>query len=512
LLSRRGKRDAKSDDYVALTKSAKEARSALEPASLLQKHEWLFRDHWVEESADDLADDAHDWRKRDERVAGLRAEALREVHKATGPAGVVELADLGNAPYVVGYLYSERILERDNVAEAIGWALNPTDAAKANARRLLIAGLINGRQDASERSALLDGLACTLAEDDFVRVLLGAPFRRETWQRVDRLSDQARKTYWGAVSPDWVRDDYEEAAEAVERLVSAKRPRAAFHSAHYNVEKFDQELLFRLMTAIAKDSEEPEGHFRLQQHYIEDAFERINQSPALSLEQKAGLEYLYIDALAKPRVHGGKYGIPNLTKYVDAHPELYVQAIVYTYRRKTDGIDPPEFAVPDEQAAHFAQQGYKLLSGIETVLGRDEHGDIQADKLRSWIKAVRDACGELGRLETADINIGELLAHAPSAGDGVWPCEPVRDVLEELHSDAVMRGAHTGLFNARGDHWRGEGGTQERELANKYRAWAEALQYSHPYVSSNLLMGMVRTYEHDARREDTEANINRRLR
>jgi addiction module HigA family antidote len=511
LLSRRVKRHTKSDDYVALSKAAKEARSALEPANLLQKHEWLFRNHWVEESADDLADDAHDWQKREERVSALRADALREIHGALGTAGVVELADLGNAPYVVGYLYSERVLEPDNVAEAIRAALVPGDPTKTSSRRVLIAGLINGRDEESERSALLDGLASTLTEDDFVRVLLGAPFRRDTWQRVDALSDDARKTYWSAVSPDWVPDADEEAAEAVERLITAKRPRAVFHSAHYNVEKFDTELLFRLMTAIAKDSEEPEGYYRLQQHYIEEAFERIDKSSALTLDQKAGLEYLYIDALAKPHVRGGKYGIPNLVKYVDAHPELYVQAIVYTYRRKDAGTDPPEFSVPDEQGAHFASQGYKLLSGIETVPGRDEHGDLNVDNLRAWIKAVRDACEGLGRLEVAEVNIGQLLAHAPPGTDGVWPCEPVRDLLEELHSDAIMRGAHTGLFNARGVHWRGQGGAQERELADKYRAWAEALQYSHPYVSSNLLMGMVQTYEDGARREDTKASIQRRL-
>ena len=106
----------------------------------------------------------------------------------------------------------------------------------------------------------------------------------------------------------------------VVRLMGAKRPRAAFHCAHYDIAKFDPELLYRLMEAIVKESEEPEGHFRLQQHYIEEAFERINTSTVLTLDQKAGLEYLYIDALAKPRVHGGKYGIPNLERYVDAHP------------------------------------------------------------------------------------------------------------------------------------------------------------------------------------------------
>jgi addiction module HigA family antidote len=511
LLSRRAKRQANDDDYVVLTASAKRARAALEPTDLLQKHEWLFRNHWVEESADDLADDGHDYQKREERVAALRTDALREVHVARGPAGVAELADLGDAHYVVGYLYAERVIERDAIAGAIRAALVDERPNKANTKRLLIAGLINGRSDPHDRQTLLDRLKGELPENDFLRVLLAAPFRRETWCRVDSLSDEAKRAYWSTVFPEGFRDADDDAIESVERLIAAKRPRAAFHTAHYNLEKFDPELLFRLMTAIAKDSDEPEGHFQLQQHYIEEAFERINQGTELTLDQKAGLEYLYIDALGRPHVRGGKYGIPNLTKYVEVHPELYVQAIVYTYKRKDDGSDPPEFSVAQDQVTHFAQQGYKLLSGIETVPGRNEQGQLTTEGLRAWINAVRNACVELGRLEVTDLKIGELLAHALSGTDGVWPCEPVRDVLEEVHSDAMMRGVHTGQFNARGVHSRGEGGAQERELADKYRAWAEALQYSHPYVSSQLLMRLTKTYEHDARREDTEANINRRL-
>ena len=75
-----------------------------------------------------------------------------------------------------------------------------------------------------------------------------------------------------------------------------------------------------------------------------------------------------------------------------------------------------------------------------------------------------------------------------------------------------MQGAHTGVYNSRGAHWRGEGGDQERELAEKYRRWGKALQVSHPFVASKLLMGLAKTYEQEAIREDTEAGIRRRLR
>jgi hypothetical protein len=55
-------------------------------------------------------------------------------------------------------------------------------------------------------------------------------------------------------------------------------------------------------------------------------------------------------------------------------------------------------------------------------------------------------------------------------------------------------------------------GGQERELAVKYRGWTEELQSSHPMLASNLLMGMVRTYEGEADQYDAEAGIRRRLR
>jgi hypothetical protein len=79
--------------------------------------------------------------------------------------------------------------------------------------------------------------------------------------------------------------------------------------------------------------------------------------------------------------------------------------------------------------------------------------------------------------------------------------------MEETQSESLMNGARTGVYNSRGVHWRGEGGGQERELAEKYRKWAQALQVSHPFVASKLLMGLAITYDHEASHEDMEAGI-----
>jgi hypothetical protein len=84
--------------------------------------------------------------------------------------------------------------------------------------------------------------------------------------------------------------------------------------------------------------------------------------------------------------------------------------------------------------------------------------------------------------------------------------------MEDILSEDMMRGAYTGVYNSRGVHTRGPGGDQERQLANKYRKLAQQIRASSPYVASELLLRLTETYEREAVREDTEEQINRRLR
>ena len=173
--------------------------------------------------------------------------------------------------------------------------------------------------------------------------------------------------------------------------------------------------------------------------------------------------------------------------------------------RSTNGKSAPEKAIK------LAKCGYKLLDSLKRSPGHDTLGELQPELLAKWVKTVREGCAELARLDIADIYLGKLFSCAPEGKDGIWPCEPVREVMEDIQSEKISNGVCTGLYNSRGAHSRGEGGDQERALAEKYREWARALQYSHSFVASSVLMGMVRMYEHDANREDTEASIRRRL-
>ncbi|WP_213285489.1 hypothetical protein [Bradyrhizobium sp. sGM-13] len=75
-------------EATGLAAAGKAAYAALEPSDLLNKHLWLFRDGWVEESAEEIEDiDKIDFNKREERIKEQRVEALREILRNAASLG-----------------------------------------------------------------------------------------------------------------------------------------------------------------------------------------------------------------------------------------------------------------------------------------------------------------------------------------------------------------------------------------------------------------------------------------
>ena len=88
-----------------------------------------------------------------------------------------------------------------------------------------------------------------------------------------------------------------------------------------------------------------------------------------------------------------------------------------------------------------------------------------------WVTEARRLLADSGRTTIGDLVIGEVLAYVPPDSDGLWPAEPVRDLIEDLRSPKFEAGLHTGKFNSRGMTSRSpaDGGAQERALAAQHR-------------------------------------------
>lgn len=75
--------------------------------------------------------------------------------------------------------------------------------------------------------------------------------------------------------------------------------------------------------------------------------------------------------------------------------------------------------------------------------------------LRRWVRSARLAFVDSDRDDIGDEQVGRVLSASPEGSDGIWPAEPVRELIEMIGSTRIETGLHTGIVNTRGITSRG---------------------------------------------------------
>jgi addiction module HigA family antidote len=489
---------------------ARAAYDALQPNDLVSRHQWLFADQWVDESFDEIEEANFDVARWERKITALRTSALHEVWASSGYQGIVGLCERGNGSYVVGRLLAG-VIPNVEAAELIDSVFKERPSKSAAIDRG-ISGFLDALPDEAR-----DGVLVTLigrfpsqeveGGDKTVRLLLSAPFRRPTWLHVGNLPKTLSDRYWKEVYPHWANHDRDELREMIARLMEVNRPRAAFHVVQLKPEGVEATVLLRLMTEVATNAAEPQGGYMLQSYDIARALKALDESTAISDEQMAQLEFMYLGALADE-----EYGIPHLEAQLSRSPAMFMQAIGLSYKRSDDGEDPAEWrpAGTDDSVSAVATQALRLLQKAKRIPGTRPDGTIDVNDLKSWISEINGLCKRYARENVGGHVVGEFLAKCRPGEDGIWPCEPVRRALEEVGSREITDGMVLGAINSRGAVWRGEGGSQERELAGKYRGWSKKVALEFP-VTSRLLEQIATHYDYDAKWHDADADVRRRV-
>jgi hypothetical protein len=485
---------------------ARRAYSSLTPRDVVIRHQWLFAAHWLQESVDEIEDDRLDYQKREERVRNARVDALREIWTEKGFDGIRELTSASGASGTIGWHLADGVIDESDFPEFIARCLAVADAALATKIDELLAGFLR-KLRREMRLATLRPLAGSLSGDPMARLLKASPFEHDTWLLVDEQEPAAREAYWRDVYPGLLHSDSPDLNEAVDRLLEAGRPRAAFQAVHMAFDNVETSRLKRLLEhAGTRDGEAP-GTYRLDSHYISEALSTLNGRSGVARDEMARLEFLFIRALDRT-----EHGIPNLERQLAESPRLFVQVLALAFKRSDDGEDPPEWRIQnDEQRQALALAAYTLLDRIRRIPGTDDNGTINAADLKTWITETRALCLELGRAAIGDQKIGQVLSVAPVGAEGVWPCEPVRDVLEDVASREIGIGIEVAVYNARGMHHVKDDAADERALAERYRAWSRKLAFGHPYVAT-VLEEIAQRYDREAKRWISDAAVRRRLR
>jgi hypothetical protein len=185
-------------------------------------------------------------------------------------------------------------------------------------------------------------------------------------------------------------------------------------------------------------------------------------------------------------------------------PALFMDCITLVYKPR----NAPTSESTDDSRKAGAELGWSVLHHGRGVPGQNDDGSINAAKFADWVTTARKIAADTDRQAVTDIILGEWLSNCPADSDGTWPCGPVRDLLERPESKDIGRGFHTGVINNRGVHSRapGDGGAQERALAQRYHDFAKLLLGSHPATAA-VLEGIAGSYHRQAAEQDDDAKL-----
>ncbi|WP_107840027.1 HigA family addiction module antitoxin [Metasolibacillus meyeri] len=483
---------------------AREVYNILRPQDIVIRHNWLFLNNWVKESVDEISDEDFDYQKREERIDRLRLEAINEIWSERRFEGVKELVNETNAANVIGHYVLSCIIDVKERVDFISKCLSVNVDLKSKFESCL-QGFILAIED-DLRTEVLQIAVNELPFEEQIRLFICAPFQKSTWRLLDGFKEEIRKAYWKEVIPTWRRHAPSEVTEIIDSLLEARRPRAAFHAVHIDFKNIETSRLKQLLYDVAAVNNETTDNFQLESYHISKALNSLNGRTGITLDEMAQLEFLFINVL-----NSSEYDIPNLEAQIAESPVLFVQAIVFAYKRSDEGEDPLEWRITNtEQQAAIATAAHRLLNKIAKIPGTNKNGDIDTVTLTKWLKEVRRLCQEYSRAEIGDQCLGQLLAKAPIDQNGIWPCQEVCEVMDEITSLEIGTGFYVGVLNSRGVHWKDSEGLQERKLATKYRNWAEHLHFQYPYVGA-ILENIAQFYDNEAKSRDTEAQISKRL-
>ncbi len=503
-LTRRGRhQDIDAGDRTG----ARRAYELLVPRNPAARHQWLFVNQWVEESADELEDEELDFHKWQERIARQRLDALREVWEEAGLSGIKELCRSGGASSMIGLHIAEIHTGVEQRVKFVQDMLAEQSTDLQDKCEQCISGFL-ARFELADRDTVLQRLLgiSDFDEGGIVRLLGCAPFDSGTWKHVDRLPMTLKQGYWETVDPRWGPHDTSAMATVVDELLKVNRPCAAFNIAHMDWELLDSSRLMGLLTEVATNDSEPSEHTQIDRFYISEALNTLEQRGDTSRDDLAQLEFRFIGIL-----YNTAHGIPNLEVQLSESPVMFMQALALVFKRK-DGREDPigwQLANTDNQNA-VASAAYSLLTNASRIPGTQTDNSINFGELRIWLEEVRSLTAEYGRADVGDQMIGQLLSHCPPGEDGIWPCESVREAIEDIGSQEIGIGMSIGIRNARGAFWRGEDEPQERALAERYRNWSRELTFEYPFTA-RLLEQIAVSYDHQATWWENQEGVRQRL-
>ena len=470
----------------------------LAPDDLIEAHSWLF------DFGPCLPDvSSRDENEHEKQVVSSQQEAVQEISARGGRRVLRQLVRVAEDPGSVGTAVARELDTNEMLSLALE-CLSTTEPKEKEFARGFLRQCFQ-ESDWGILDAALDGAKSTgNSNPEAVAAIYFAASRKDMASCMQRLlseDGQVQEAYWSNVDERhimWAKLNEQEFSRAVNYLLAAGRSLSAARLLNHR--SMSSGVIVQVLEQIPIDrsrNTEPERtRDGLSSYRISQLFEQLDAADDVSNEVIARLEILYIHELREDR--------PNLELYKEIVrvPSLFAELTFGSSDGQKD-----EVKLEAEKRKVIGDLAFEILRYNRELPGMQSDGTVDLDSLCNWVSEARRLCNESGRREIGDQYIGQILANAPADADGLWPCEPVRDALEEYSGkENIGMGFIEGKCNLRGVTRREmyEGGEQERNLATKFREDAANCKIRWP-STAKLLRKLAADYEAQAIDVDNRA-------
>ena len=464
-----------------------EAIKALEPGDVIAQHAWLFVPHVTLPSRREWSTD---YETRDAYLQEQRNRAFNSI-MSKGPdiSPILALSATGSAdPRTVGLTFADRagapafdadvlalpfnnegahgafslaFLSRRTEQEGVPWLIGHAETLIKEGRSSdAVAAITCAGSDADIRDWISAQPAAfqdcywkrvdlwspgVRDDDDFERIVTGILNAHRWDQAIELLSDSARREFPNGRPLDYIRILwYPRDGGSYEDVATGFR----HHAATYAIPK---------------------------------TFTYLDSCGGVDSSELAELEIYYSRTLEH-----SEYRIKHLGKLLGDSASFFVDMISRMFRTATEVNGQADVAPLDDNAKQQAEIAFRVSHLWNGYPGDDKPIDERNDILKSWCDDVMRLARESDREEIGKEKVGEVLARVPpDETDGVWPCLVARDYLESGIAE-IGNGLSIARFNGRGVTCRSlsEGGRQEREVADAYRADADRIRDNYPRTAA----------------------------
>ncbi len=430
-----------------------------------------------------------------------RRQAIREAYEKSCVKALVELISHTSNPYNVGFATGHELTVEIVVGLASEFLVTESDQNFEFARGLLWSLATRTGWDGLE--AVLGDCRQTFTAREIAAVYLAAqPADQSVWERLSREEASVQNEYWSVFQPHLAEPRDTNTVQFVTEMLMEQGRGEEMLNLLYMTD-LEPGFLVAFLERLPRNLDEVRKNtiaLSKNSYIIARLFEKLDSSPEVSDSVIASLEVPYVPIISEDR----KY--LAISRELLKDPRIFADLITMLFKR-SDGTSEFE-ATDDEAKERNAWFAYQILKNVKSIPGMQISKTVDFEELSNWVSDARRICNERDRGDIGDHQIGQILSNAPTGEDGIWPWEPVRDLLDELRSSELGRGFVTGRLNQRGVTTRraGEGGDQERELVDGYRSDAMQVLVKWPFTAK-LLNDIADRYDRDALWHDDVADL-----